>query len=179
MLRSRLRASEATAFARFGEAMNVVHQPPKVEVDPAEAPLQAVSVPAAPPVRSPGSPEPQPDEPRPPEGGEREAKPRRSRAWIWAGAVVLLIAGGFALYERLTEEKPLPHSPAASQNEPLSQGEFRLSDAEMRALRIEEMGLHRFRAERVAEGRIAYNEDRWTPVFSPYNCRVVRAVAKL
>jgi len=39
--------------------------------------------------------------------------------------------------------------------------------------------LRDFRAERVAEGRIGYNEDRSTPVFSPYTGRVVRAVARL
>ena len=31
----------------------------------------------------------------------------------------------------------------------------------------------------MAEGRIAYNEDRSTPVFSPYSGRVVRALARL
>ena len=49
----------------------------------------------------------------------------------------------------------------------------------MRALRIEEVHLREFRAERIAEGRIAYNEDRSTPVFSPYSGRVVRALARL
>jgi len=49
----------------------------------------------------------------------------------------------------------------------------------MRALRIEDLHEMDFRAERVAEGRITYNEDRSTPVFSPYNGRVVRALARL
>jgi cobalt-zinc-cadmium efflux system membrane fusion protein len=49
----------------------------------------------------------------------------------------------------------------------------------MRALRIEEVQPRKFRAERVSEGRIAYNEDRSTPVFSPYNGRVVRVLARL
>ena len=49
----------------------------------------------------------------------------------------------------------------------------------MRALRIEPMQLRDFRAERMAEGRIAYNDDRATPVFSPYNGRVVRVLARM
>jgi membrane fusion protein, heavy metal efflux system len=49
----------------------------------------------------------------------------------------------------------------------------------MRLLRIEEVHVREFRAERMADGRIAYNEDRSTPVFSPYNGRVVRVIARL
>lgn len=112
----------------------------------------------------------------------KDAPPRRrprSRLWWVLGALALLGAGGAAVYERLSAPVALPQSPAASVNEPLSQGEFRLSDAEMRALRIDAMQLRDFRAERVAEGRIAYDEDRSTPVFSPYNGRVVRVVARL
>jgi cobalt-zinc-cadmium efflux system membrane fusion protein len=70
-------------------------------------------------------------------------------------------------------------TPVAAVTEPVAPGEFKLSDAEMRALRIEDLHEMDFRAERVAEGRITYNEDRSTPVFSPYNGRVVRALARL
>jgi cobalt-zinc-cadmium efflux system membrane fusion protein len=92
--------------------------------------------------------------------------------------IALAALGGY-LYLRSVNDRPVPVSPAASVTEPLSQGEFRLSDVEMKALRIEEMQLRDFRAERVAEGRIAYNDDRATPVFSPYNGRVVRALGRL
>ncbi|MBD0270909.1 MAG: efflux RND transporter periplasmic adaptor subunit, partial [Acetobacteraceae bacterium] len=92
--------------------------------------------------------------------------------------LLLLSAGGGAfLWQRggrQTEDVA-----EAPQGEALSQGVFRLSDAEMRALRIEELQPREFRAERVAEGRIAYNEDRSTPVFSPYNGRVTRVTARL
>ncbi|MFC7476821.1 efflux RND transporter periplasmic adaptor subunit [Dankookia sp. GCM10030260] len=106
------------------------------------------------------------------------APPSRRRLWI--PALLLLLAGGGAAGYFFTHQ-PLvvPISPAASVTEPMSQGEFRLSDNEMRALRIEEMQLRDFHAERVAEGRIAYNDDRATPVFSPYNGRVVRALARM
>ncbi|MBX6373701.1 MAG: efflux RND transporter periplasmic adaptor subunit [Acetobacteraceae bacterium] len=68
---------------------------------------------------------------------------------------------------------------AAAPAWPLAGGAFRLSEAEIRSLRIEPVALQEFRAERIAEGRIAYNEDRSTPVFSPYTGRVVRVIARI
>lgn len=191
--------AEATSVDWLDNRMNMIHQPSQMRGNPEAPPLrvaaEADGAPSdtppnaiAPRRRPSGEPVPAPQQdrlPTPGEGSDGEGDPaprrprRRFRSWIW-GAVALLAAGAAAaVYGRLTEEKPLPRSPAATQTEPLSGGEFRLSDAEMRALRIEEMGLHAFRAERVAEGRIAYNEDRSTPVFSPYNGRVVRVRARL
>jgi len=102
---------------------------------------------------------------------------RRPLPWLVAGAAVLLAAGGAYVWLRDGREAPAvaelgrPEAPPAA--------EFRLSDLEMRPLRIEEVHAQEFRAERMADGRIAYNEDRSTPVFSPYNGRVVRVIAKL
>ena len=57
-------------------------------------------------------------------------------------------------------------------------GEIRLTDAEMHALRIEPVLEREFRPERLIEGRIAYDEEGVTPVFSPYGrARVLRMVA--
>lgn len=106
--------------------------------------------------------------------------PRRRRAWLLGFAAVLLLAGaGLALRDVLQPADAPGDAAAPPADEPLSQGEFRLSDSEMRALRIEAVGTRGFRTERIAEGRIAVNEDQATPVFSPYNGRVVRAAARL
>ncbi|MCO6418969.1 efflux RND transporter periplasmic adaptor subunit [Siccirubricoccus sp. KC 17139] len=105
-----------------------------------------------------------------------KASPRRRLALT---ALLLIAAGGGWYYYTTSRDVPLPASPAASMPEPLSEGEFRLSDHEMRALRIEPMQLHDFRAERMAEGRIAYNDESSTPVYSPYNGRVMRALARV
>lgn len=102
---------------------------------------------------------------------------RRGLPWLAAAGAVLLAAG--VAYLWLQKPEAPPAAGAASQSEPLSPGEFRLSDVEVRALRIEEVNRREFRDERVAEGRIAYNEDRSTPVFSPYSGRAVRATARL
>jgi membrane fusion protein, heavy metal efflux system len=124
---------------------------------------------------------PPPDQgPPPPAVAEARAPRRRWRRplpWLVAGAAVLLAAGGAQVWLRDGREAPAvaelgrPEAPPAAG--------FRLSDAEMRSLRIEEVHVREFRAERIAEGRIAYNEDRSTPVFSPYNGRVVRVIARL
>ncbi|MCB4823181.1 efflux RND transporter periplasmic adaptor subunit [Roseicella aerolata] len=151
--------------------MNMIPQPPSApEGGASSPPAQTVArLPA--PVAEPAA-EPPQDTP------EAEAPPPRRRLWIPALLLLLAAGGGYA-WHASRQEVPIPHSPPASVTEPLSQGEFRLSDNEVRALRIEEMQLRDFRAERVAEGRIAINEDRATPVFSPYNGRVVRVTARL
>lgn len=157
--------------------MNMIHQPhPLSEEAPVRPPVQTIAVPPVPPAPSATPPAAAPAEP-PTESPQAEAPGRRR---FWLPAVLLLLAGGgVAGYLYLNQARLVPTSPAASVTEPMSQGEFRLSDNEMRALRIEEMQLRDFRAERMAEGRIAYNDDRSTPVFSPYNGRVVRALARM
>ncbi|WP_431268516.1 efflux RND transporter periplasmic adaptor subunit [Dankookia sp. P2] len=154
--------------------MNMIHQPHSVPEETAVRPgAQTITVPPVQPIpgSAPGA-EPAAEPP------QAEAAPRRRRLWI--PALLLLVAGGGAAgYFYTHQPRVVPTSPAASVTEPMSQGEFRLSDNEMRALRIEPMALRDFRAERVAEGRIAYNDDRATPVFSPYNGRVVRVLARM
>jgi cobalt-zinc-cadmium efflux system membrane fusion protein len=96
-------------------------------------------------------------------------------------AAILVLAAGAALLREQLSSVPVnpPATAAARQGEPLAAGEFHLSDSDIRALRIEPLTTRTFRSERIAEGRIALNEDRATPVFSPYNGRIVRAFARL
>ncbi len=160
--------------------MNVMHQSPtggatKRPAEPAATPISA-SLPEHQAAAMADSAAPDHLEPEP-----LEAPPRaRSRPWLW-GLLALVLAGGG--YWLLTERQEQPARPAGTTaregGTALPNGEFRLSDAEMRALRIEPMHRREFRAERVAEGRITLNEDRATPVFSPYNGRVVRALARM
>ena len=50
--------------------------------------------------------------------------------------------------------------------------------AEWASLTIEPVAEHTFRAEHVTEGKIAVDEDRSTPVFSPYAGRVIKLLAR-
>ena len=120
--------------------------------------------------------------PGPIEAGAEAAAPRGRGRWIWVGLGLLALVGAAAatFWDHVAGDAPAQRQAAAlPPDEPLSQGEFRLSDAEMRALRIDAVTTQPFRSERVAEGRIAVNEDRATPVFSPYNGRVVKVLASL
>ena len=162
--------------------MNATHLPPPKGTDGFASTVDVLSLQAAasqkplPGASAAAAPQPGPPAPEP-----AEAPPRgRGKLWLALGLVVAAAAGGYYYYEQSRKAaEAIPTSPAATQTEPLTQGEFRLSDTEMRALRIEEMQSHAFRAERVAEGRIAYNEDRSTPVFSPYNGRVIRTMVRM
>jgi len=154
--------------------MNVMHQPPAADEASGRAALDAHGTPAR------VSPRPGAAQPPPAEAPPVEAPPRRRRrGWlIWLALLGTAAAGG-TYYLTMGDHEAPQRASVAPVTEPLSQGEFKLSDAEMRAIRIEELKLQDFRAERVAEGRITYNEDRSTPVFSPYNGRVTKAIARL
>ena len=96
------------------------------------------------------------------------------KPWLWVGLAAAIAGGGY-LYLNHPDATP-PPPPTA---ERLPPGEFRLSENEMRALRIEPVALREFRPERLAEGRIAYNDDRSTPMLSPFTGRVTRAFVRV
>jgi cobalt-zinc-cadmium efflux system membrane fusion protein len=103
--------------------------------------------------------------------------PPARRRWLLIGGAVVAVAGlGWYVFGGGEEHGAAPVRQAGPALPP---GQFRLNDNEVKALRVEAMTEREFRAERSAEGRIAYNDDRSTPVFTPYNGRVVRAVARL
>jgi len=103
---------------------------------------------------------------------------RRRRRWRgWAAVALVAALGGVWWIWTLREQAP----PVAMKIEPpaLPPGEFRLSDTDMKSLRIQPVALADFRAERVAEGRIALNDDRSTPVFAAFTGRVLRVSVRL
>jgi cobalt-zinc-cadmium efflux system membrane fusion protein len=55
---------------------------------------------------------------------------------------------------------------------------YTTTPAEWASLTIEPVSAHAFRAEHVTEGKIAVDEDKSTPVFSPYAGRVTKLLAK-
>jgi len=100
-----------------------------------------------------------------------------SRRQLAMGAALLALAGA-ALYG-------LVHiSGAAQQNSELSSQSrkglqrYTPSPAEWASLTIQPVSKRAFRAEHVTEGKIAVDEDRSTPVFSPYAGRVTKLLAR-
>jgi cobalt-zinc-cadmium efflux system membrane fusion protein len=86
-------------------------------------------------------------------------------------------AGLYGLGYLKTEGAKPGHSEVSSQSRKLSQ-RYMTSPAEWASLTIEPVTQRGFRAERATEGKIAIDEDRSTPVFSPYAGRVTKLLAK-
>jgi cobalt-zinc-cadmium efflux system membrane fusion protein len=59
-----------------------------------------------------------------------------------------------------------------------SPGRYLPTPAEWASLTIEPVTARSFRAEHVTEGKIAVDEDRATPVFSPYAGRIIKLLAR-
>jgi cobalt-zinc-cadmium efflux system membrane fusion protein len=60
----------------------------------------------------------------------------------------------------------------------LSDGVFSPTAAQWATLTVEPVTRQVFRSEQVTEGKIAVDEDRSTPVFSPYSGRIIKLLAK-
>ncbi len=132
--------------------MNAMHQEkPRVEV-PCQSPAAPLPAPAA-------------------------APPHR-RGLALVAVAVGFAAGLGAWFVTRPADQPAANVPVPVAS-PLAPGEFRLSETEMRALRIEPILAREFRPERIAEGRIAVNDDRATPIPSPYTGRVLRTFARI
>jgi cobalt-zinc-cadmium efflux system membrane fusion protein len=66
--------------------------------------------------------------------------------------------------------------PAVSNADPST---VRIDASQMQHIALATVALHGFREEKIATGKIAFNEEVMTPVFSPYAGRVTRVIAKL
>jgi cobalt-zinc-cadmium efflux system membrane fusion protein len=93
-------------------------------------------------------------------------------------SVVLLALAGAGVYGFLyAGAKEKSHSEISSQSRRNAQN-FTPTPSEWATLTIEPVKAKTFRAEYVTEGKVAVDEDRSTPVFSPYAGRVTKLLAK-
>jgi cobalt-zinc-cadmium efflux system membrane fusion protein len=93
-------------------------------------------------------------------------------------SVVLLAFAGAGAYGFLfAGAKDKSHSEVSSQSRRNAQN-FTPTPSEWATLTIEPVKAKSFRAEYVTEGKVAVDEDRSTPVFSPYAGRVTKLLAK-
>lgn len=108
-----------------------------------------------------------------------EERPARRRRTVLLGAIALVgaAAAGWHFVGPMPVAVVTPAAAALATGR-LPDGSFRITPSEAAMLRIENVSTRDFRPERVAEGRISFNEDRATPVFPPFTGRVVRVVAQ-
>jgi len=107
----------------------------------------------------------------------RHRRRRRSGAWPSVAPIVLLAAGLAGCGGGDPDPAPLPRA-ATAPPAPVPPGTVVVEDGPLRSLRVEPVRSVAFRVETTATGRIAFNDDLLTPVFSPYTGRVVRLIAK-
>jgi membrane fusion protein, heavy metal efflux system len=100
-----------------------------------------------------------------------------SRRNMAVGAALLVLAG-VGLFGFMQIGGAPPRNSDVSSQSRKGSGRYTPTPAELASLTIEPVTEHNFRAEHVTEGKIAVDEDRSTPVFSPYTGRVVRLLAK-
>jgi cobalt-zinc-cadmium efflux system membrane fusion protein len=96
----------------------------------------------------------------------------------WSVGVGLLVLVGAAVFGLAHVSKaPSANSEVSSQSRKGLQ-RYTPTPSEWASLTIEPVGERGFRAEHVTEGKIAVDEDRSTPVFSPYAGRVTKLLAR-
>jgi len=96
----------------------------------------------------------------------------------WAVAAALLALAGAAVYGFVPfAGAKRGHSEVSSQSRK-GLSRYTPSPAEWASLTIQPVSELAFRAEHVTEGKIAIDEDRSTPVFSPYAGRVTKVLAR-
>src|SRR5450759_2119330 len=99
----------------------------------------------------------------------------RNRIAVGAGLLALAAVAVFGIVHFAAA--PQGHSELSSQSRKGLQ-RYTLTPAEWASLTIEPVTEHVFRAEHVVEGKVAVDEDRSTPVFSPYAGRVTNLLAR-
>src|SRR6266478_1622826 len=99
------------------------------------------------------------------------------RRQLTIGAAVLALAGA-ALYGLVHISGATQQNSEVSSQSRKGLQRYMPSPAEWASLTIQPVTKRAFRAEHVTEGKIAVDEDRSTPVFSPYAGRVTKLLAR-
>ncbi|HXQ30810.1 MAG TPA: efflux RND transporter periplasmic adaptor subunit [Steroidobacteraceae bacterium] len=112
-----------------------------------------------------------PDQPAPPDSPPSIVPHRTQLRWLALAAAGLLVVVGLIWLLNRGSDRERPTPAAATLDT------FRPSPQQLKTLTIEPVALHRFETIEVADGRIAVNADRTTPVYSPYSGRVIAIIA--
>lgn len=104
--------------------------------------------------------------------------PRRVLPWRWllaAGALALLAGVTWRMIWLGTQSADAAVAVAPKASPP--EGTFQATPAQLASFTIAEVATKAFRSERTTEGKIGVNQNKTTPVFSPYSGRVVKVSA--
>jgi cobalt-zinc-cadmium efflux system membrane fusion protein len=93
-------------------------------------------------------------------------------------ALLLVVGGAIFKLVRVPDGVKVGDTEVSSQSKLRSAHLYRPSDTEWATLTIEPVEQRPFRTERATEGKIAVDEDRSTPIFSPYAGRVTKLLAR-
>jgi cobalt-zinc-cadmium efflux system membrane fusion protein len=119
-------------------------------------------------------------------GQKTEAEPPTARRKfssllvIVAVAVIVIALGAvkaFLLY-RTAQTSHAVEARNATEPNKLKPAVLKIDQLQMKNIKLETVGTQTFRVEKIATGKIAFNEDVVTPIFSPYTGRIVRLLAK-
>jgi cobalt-zinc-cadmium efflux system membrane fusion protein len=104
---------------------------------------------------------------------------KRAIAWIAVLLIAIAALGAF-LINRLTASRAVEATQAstASSVQAPDSALVQVADNQMQSIKLEPVIARSFRAEKIATGKIGFNEDVMTPVFSPYAGRVLKLLAK-
>src|SRR5262245_11328365 len=124
----------------------------------------------------------------------RSANDLSVRSWLWArpvpvSAAVMILAGSAMLAflgSTSIGSSGRQHSATSSESQlvtpaaaPASEDKrVKLQEGQLQHVVLEPVGLKPFHVEKSAPGKIAFNEDTMTPIFSCYSGRIVRLLAK-
>ncbi len=108
------------------------------------------------------------------------ARPRRSLPWVAQLAIVFALCAviGLAVFLSKARSQNEMAKPRPSPEEKRGGQAFVPSAAQLSTFTVENVSERAFQVEHVTEGRIAVDDDRTTPIFSPYAGRVIRLLAK-
>jgi len=112
--------------------------------------------------------------------GSHQPGPALSWRMQAATVIAMLLVGGGAAFVLLSPPQgpKLVDTELSSQSKQRTSRFYRPSDTEWATLTIEAVEQRPFRTERATEGKIAVDEDRSTPIFSPYAGRVTKLLAR-
>lgn len=103
-----------------------------------------------------------------------------ARQAVIVGAALAVLGGGTAAFYWRAKPEPAAgnHDFEVSSQSKGPKSLFQPTNAQWATLTVTACQKHLFRSEQVTEGKIAIDEDRSTPVFSPYSGRVTKLLVK-